>query len=100
MLCKRKMLYSPMKRWMYSVEKQFSPFCYIIYNKGLSMIEEFLNYLTHERAYSLHTVIGYGNDLREFEAYLANSESVLNLEDADTDLVRRILWRRDEVLLR
>ena len=57
------------------------------------MIEEFLNYLTHERAYSLHTVIGYGNDLRGFEAYLANSESVLNLEDADADLVRR--WAMD-----
>lgn len=53
------------------------------------MIEGFLNYLTHERAYSPHTVIGYENDLTEFEAYLANSESVLKLEDADADLVRR-----------
>ena len=53
------------------------------------MIEGFLNYLTHERAYSPHTVIGYGKDLREFEAYLAKSESVLKLENADTDLVRR-----------
>lgn len=53
------------------------------------MIEGFLNYLTHERAYSPHTVIGYKNDLKEFEAYLANSESVLKLEDTDADLVRR-----------
>ena len=52
------------------------------------MIEDFLNYLTHERAYSLHTVISYGNDLREFEAYLANTEDVLRVQDADTDLVR------------
>lgn len=52
------------------------------------MIEDFLNYLTHERAYSLHTVISYGNDLREFEAYLANTENVLRVQDADTDLVR------------
>ena len=52
------------------------------------MIEDFLNYLTHERAYSLHTVISYGNDLREFEAYLANTENVLKVQDADANLVR------------
>lgn len=52
------------------------------------MIEGFLNYLTHERAYSPHTVTSYGNDLREFEAYLANTENVLELKDADADLVR------------
>lgn len=52
------------------------------------MIEDFLNYLTHERAYSPHTVISYKNDLREFEAYLVNTENVLSLIDADTDLIR------------
>ena len=53
------------------------------------MIEEFLNYLTHERAYSPHTVKGYENDLREFGAYLVGIESVLRLEDVSADLVRR-----------
>ena len=53
------------------------------------MIEGFLNYLTHERAYSLHTVKGYESDLREFGAYLANTENVLELADVDADLIRR-----------
>lgn len=52
------------------------------------MIEGFLNYLTHERAYSPHTVTSYGNDLREFEAYLANTENVLKTHEADADLIR------------
>lgn len=52
------------------------------------MIEDFLNYLTHERAYSPHTVTSYGNDLREFGAYLARTETTLNTQNADSDLVR------------
>ena len=52
------------------------------------MIEGFLNYLTHERAYSPHTVTSYGNDLREFEAYLANTENALKTHEADADLIR------------
>ena len=52
------------------------------------MIEDFLNYLTHERAYSPHTVINYGSDLREFEAFLANTENMLGVQDADADFVR------------
>jgi integrase/recombinase XerC len=52
------------------------------------MIEDFLNYLRLEKAYSPHTATSYGNDLREFEAYLANTENVLELKDADADLVR------------
>ena len=52
------------------------------------MIEGFLNYLTHERAYSPHTVKSYESDLREFGAYLANTENVLDLTNADADLIR------------
>ena len=52
------------------------------------MVDGFLNYLTHERAYSLHTVKGYENDLQEFKAYLADTENVLDLADADADLIR------------
>lgn len=52
------------------------------------MIESFLNYLTHERACSPHTVISYGRDLWEFEAYLVKTESSIKIHDADTDLVR------------
>lgn len=53
------------------------------------MVDGFLNYLTHERAYSPHTVKSYGSDLREFEAYLVNTENILKLTDADADLIRR-----------
>ena len=52
------------------------------------MIDVFLNYLRLEKAYSPHTVMGYENDLREFEAYLVNTENVLDLKDADSDLIR------------
>lgn len=52
------------------------------------MIVDFLDYLTHERAYSPHTVMSYGNDLRAFEAYLGQTEHGLQIENADADLVR------------
>lgn len=53
------------------------------------LINNFLDYLTHERAYSPHTVTNYGNDLREFDTYLKNTEDPIELSHADADLVRR-----------
>ena len=55
----------------------------------LELINDFLDYLTHERAYSPHTVTSYGNDLREFDTYLKNTEDPIELSHADADLVRR-----------
>ena len=52
------------------------------------MIVGFLDYLTHERAYSPHTMTSYENDLRAFEAYLEQTENGLDIVDADADLVR------------
>ena len=52
------------------------------------MIAGFLNYLSLERAYSPHTVTSYENDLRAFETYLGQTESGLELKNADADLVR------------
>ena len=52
------------------------------------MIAGFLDYLSHERAYSSHTVVSYENDLRAFEAYLGQAENGLHVVDADADLVR------------
>lgn len=54
---------------------------------------EFLNYLSLERAYSPHTVAGYENDLQAFKAYLGKTESGLDLQDVDADLVRG--WAMD-----
>lgn len=53
------------------------------------LINDFLDYLTHERAYSPHTATSYGNDLGEFAAYLSKQEKGLSLVYADADLVRR-----------
>lgn len=52
------------------------------------MIAGFLDYLSHERAYSPHTVTSYENDLRAFKAYLELTDEELELKDADADLVR------------
>ena len=52
------------------------------------MVVGFLDYLSHERAYSPHTVTSYENDLRAFEAYLEQTENGLDVVDADADLVR------------
>ena len=57
------------------------------------MIAGFLDYLSNERAYSLHTVTSYENDLRAFEVYLGRTENGLGLKDADADLVRG--WAMD-----
>ena len=47
-----------------------------------------MNYLSLERAYSPHTVTSYENDLKAFGAYLGQTETGLELKDADADLVR------------
>ena len=57
------------------------------------MIAEFLDYLSHERAYSPHTVTSYENDLRAFKAYLEQTDEKLELKNADADLVRG--WAMD-----
>ena len=57
------------------------------------MIAGFLDYLSHERAYSPHTVTSYENDLRAFGAYLEQTENGLDIADADADLVRG--WAMD-----
>ena len=52
------------------------------------LIENFLDYLTHERAYSPHTVTSYGSDLDEFASHLEEIGTDLDLAHADADLVR------------
>ena len=51
-------------------------------------IDEFLNYLRHERNYSERTVQSYGEDLQRFEAYFKNQDSQLSWESVDSDVIR------------
>lgn len=52
------------------------------------VIGQFLDYMRYERNKSPLTVQRYGDDLRDFEAYLKGQDSHLSLETADSDLIR------------
>ena len=52
------------------------------------MIETFLDYLRHERNYSLLTVQSYGRDLEEFQSYFESIDDGLSWWTVDYDVVR------------
>ena len=53
------------------------------------MIEGFLKYLRYELNYSVHTVLSYENDLRQFADFLARGDSEqLRLDDVSTNDIR------------
>ena len=53
------------------------------------MIEGLLKYLRYELNYSVHTVLSYGNDLRQFADFLARGDSEqLRLDDVSTNDIR------------
>lgn len=52
------------------------------------IVEPFLNYIRYEKHYSLHTVISYGEDLRQFEDYVAHLDEGLSWDDVDADIIR------------
>ena len=53
------------------------------------MIEGFLKYLRYELNYSVHTVLSYGNDLRQFAEFLTRGDSEqLRLDDVSTNDIR------------
>lgn len=52
------------------------------------MVEQFLNYLSHERNKSPLTVRGYAEDLRAFEAYFKTLDNHLSWESVDSDIIR------------
>ena len=52
------------------------------------MIETFLDYLRHERNYSLLTVQSYGRDLEEFQSYFESIDDGLTWWTVDHDVVR------------
>lgn len=53
------------------------------------MIEGFLKYLRYELNYSVHTVLSYGNDLRQFAEFLTRGDSgQLRLDDVSVSDIR------------
>ena len=51
-------------------------------------IEQFLNYLQYELNRSELTIVSYGDDLRAFEAFFKNRDTLLTWEAVDADLIR------------
>ena len=52
------------------------------------MIKTFLQYLTFEKWYSVHTITSYHNDLRQFEKFLETSHNGLSLQEASHAILR------------
>ena len=50
--------------------------------------EQFLNYLQYELNRSELTIVSYGDDLRAFEAFFKNKDTLLTWEAVDADLIR------------
>lgn len=50
--------------------------------------ESFLRYLRFERNYSEHTIVAYGNDLDEFEAYCRKQMEGFDFTTVDADVIR------------
>lgn len=53
------------------------------------LINLFLDYLRAERNYSNLTIVGYGTDLREFEAFFLGVDEEQKWETVDADLIRQ-----------
>lgn len=53
------------------------------------LIDLFLDYLRTERNYSNQTIVGYGTDLKEFEAFFIGIDAEQKWETVDADLIRR-----------
>lgn len=52
------------------------------------IIDDFLRYMEMEKVSSPSTIRNYGDALRDFNEYLTKSDNQMNLEVADTDMVR------------
>lgn len=52
--------------------------------------DSFLDYLRFERNYSEATVLGYRNDLCQFEEFVKGKDNCLDLQSVDVDLIR--IW--------
>ena len=57
------------------------------------LIDSFLDYLKYERNYSVHTIISYAEDLKQFEEYVKeNQGGEFSPDIIDRDIVRHLLY--------
>ncbi len=61
---------------------------YFFYIVATDPLDDFLNYLTHEKRYSPHTLTAYSTDLIEFRDYLQVKYELDNLLEANFQIVR------------
>lgn len=62
----------------------------------MAKIQAYLSYLRHERNFSRHTEISYSTDLRQFEGFIRQLTADFQIEEIDSDLIRRwIMWLAD-----
>ena len=55
---------------------------------NITLIKNFLNYLTIEKRYSVHTTVSYRNDLNQFNLYLSESYSGIKFQKVEMIHVR------------
>jgi len=55
------------------------------------MIDKFLDYLSTEKRYSIHTLTSYRKDLEDFLSFLAETEGTEDLRKADKKVVRNFM---------
>jgi len=54
----------------------------------MEAISKFIEYLKFEKRYSLHTLIAYENDLRQFATYIGDTYELTNLDEIQSSIVR------------
>ncbi|MCF8364731.1 MAG: tyrosine-type recombinase/integrase [Bacteroidales bacterium] len=52
------------------------------------MRQDFIQYITHEKRYSRHTITSYDTDLKQFQDFILSQFGVINLKNADHYIVR------------
>jgi len=55
---------------------------------NITLIKNFLDYLTIEKRYSVHTTVSYRNDLNQFNLYLSESYSGIEFKKVEMIHVR------------
>ncbi len=54
----------------------------------MPLLENFLNYLTHQKRYSKHTTTAYQTDITQFLDYISEIYSIANISEVNTSIIR------------